>query len=104
MTKAEIVRYLVEKSGLPRKDAVLAVELFLNSIKEALQSGEKVSLVGFGTFLVTARNPRSGHNPRTREKIQIEKKCVARFKPGKAFREAVNQSGSSPNDSQGSVH
>lgn len=100
MTKAEIVHLLVSKSGLPRKDAVLAVELFLNSVKESLQDGQKVSLVGFGTFLVTARNPRNGHNPRTREKIFIEKKYVARFKPGKAFREAVNGGPTPEDDSQ----
>jgi DNA-binding protein HU-beta len=91
MTKAEIVRYLVDKTGLPRKEAVQAVELFLDSIKESLQQGQKVSLVGFGTFLVNARNSRNGHNPRTRERIFIEKKCVARFKPGKAFREIANK-------------
>jgi DNA-binding protein HU-beta len=90
MTKAEIVRHLVEKSGLPRRDAVEAVEVFLATVKEGLQSGEKVSLVGFGTFIVSSRNPRNGHNPRTREKIQIDRKHVAKFKPGKAFREAVN--------------
>ena len=92
MTKAEIVRYLIEKSGLPRKDAVEAVEIFLASIKEGLQSGEKVSLVGFGTFLVKQKNSRNGRNPRTSEIIHIPDKKVASFKPGKAFREAVNAS------------
>ncbi len=90
MTKAEIVRHLIEKSGLPRKDAVEAVEIFLNCIKSGLQGGEKVSLVGFGTFLVKAKNSRNGRNPRTGEMIYIPDKKVAVFKPGKAFREAVN--------------
>ncbi|MBI1293270.1 hypothetical protein GC173_18855 [bacterium] len=99
MTKAEIVRYLVDKTGLPRKEAVDAVEQFLEAVKNSLQKGEKVSLVGFGTFLVTSRNPRNGHNPRTREKIFIEKKYVARFKPGKAFREVVNHGTDTPDDS-----
>lgn len=90
VTKAEIVRHLIEKSGLPRKDAVEAVEIFLNCIKSGLQGGEKVSLVGFGTFLVKAKNSRNGRNPRTGEMIYIPDKKVAVFKPGKAFREAVN--------------
>lgn len=91
MTKAEIVRALIQKSGLPRKDAVQAVELFLDSIKQSLQTGEKVSLVGFGTFLVKAKNSRNGRNPRTGEMIEIPDKRVAVFKPGKAFREVVNK-------------
>lgn len=90
MTKAEIIRHLIEKSGLPRKDAVEAVEIFLTCIKEGLQTGEKVSLVGFGTFLVKEKNSRNGRNPRTGEMIFIPEKKVAVFKPGKAFREAVN--------------
>lgn len=91
MTKAEIVRSLVEKSGLSRKDAVQAVEIFLDEIKGSLQDGDKVSLVGFGTFLVKAKNPRNGRNPRTGELIHIPEKKIAVFKPGKAFREAVNE-------------
>ena len=90
MTKAEIVRRLIEKSGLPRKDAVEAVEIFLDSIKTGLKQGEKVILVGFGTFLVKGKNARNGRNPRTGEMIQIPEKKVAVFKPGKAFRDAVN--------------
>lgn len=91
MTKAEIVRLLVNKSGLPRKDAIEAVEVFLASIKESLAAGRKVSLVGFGTFLVKSKNSRNGRNPRTGDLIQIPDKKVAIFKPGKAFRESVNK-------------
>ncbi len=92
MTKAEVVHLLIEKSGLSRKDAVQAVEIFLDSIKDSLREGEKVSLVGFGTFLVKEKNSRKGRNPRTGEMIHIPDKRVAVFKPGKAFREAVNES------------
>lgn len=91
MTKAEVVKALIEKTGLPRKEAVEAVELFLDSIKDGLTKGEKVSLVGFGTFLVKLKNARNGRNPRTGEVIDIPEKAVAVFKPGKAFREAVNE-------------
>ena len=90
MTKAEIVRRLIDKTGLPRKDAVEAVEVFLDCIKSGLRDGEKVSLVGFGTFLVKGKNARNGRNPRTGEMINIPEKNVAVFKPGKAFRESVN--------------
>jgi len=92
MTKAEVVKLLIDKSGLPRREAVLALESFLDSIKTALRNGEKVSLVGFGTFYVKGKNSRSGRNPRTGEVIQIDDKNVAVFKPGRAFREAVNNS------------
>lgn len=97
MTKAEVVRALIEKSGLPRKEAVEAVEMFLEGIKESLRSGRKVSLVGFGTFLVKDKGSRNGRNPRTGEMIHIPDKKVAVFKPGKAFRESVN---SASGDSQ----
>ena len=89
MTKAEVAAKLAEKTGISHKQAVEAVELFLESVKGALQTGEKVSLVGFGTFYVKERNARNGRNPRTGSSIKIPKKCVATFKPGKAFRERV---------------
>jgi len=69
-----------------------AIEVFLRCIKGALKSGDKVSLVGFGTFYVKDKNARNSRNPRTGERIQIPRKKVATFKPGKAFRELVNLS------------
>lgn len=90
MTKAEVVRRLIETTGLPRKEAIQAVEIFLDCVKDGLREGQKVSLVGFGTFLVKTRNARNGRNPRTGTMIQIPEKSVAIFKPGKAFRESVN--------------
>lgn len=90
MTKAEVANLLMEKTGLGRAESYQAVEVFLDSIKNALQEGDKVSLVGFGTFLVKAKNARNGRNPRTGEQIFIEEKNVVVFKPGKSFRESVN--------------
>jgi len=90
MTKAEVANLLMEKTGLARNEAYDAVEIFLDSVKRALQTGEKVSLVGFGTFLVKQKNARNGRNPRTGEQIFIEEKRVVVFKPGKSFRESVN--------------
>lgn len=81
----------MEKTGLPRKDAVEAVEIFLDSVKGGLMVGDKVSLVGFGTFTVKEKNSRNGRNPRTGEPIRIPPKRVVTFKPGKAFRESVNK-------------
>lgn len=90
MTKAEIVNRVANKTGMSRKDAVEALEIFLGSIKDALKDGEKVSLVGFGTFYIKEKKARNGRNPRTGEKIQIPPKQIATFKPGKAFRLLVN--------------
>ena len=91
MTKAEVANKVIEKTGLSRKQATIAVEAFLSSIKDALRKGEKISLVGFGTFIVKHKNARNGRNPRTGEKIHIPEKKTAYFKPGKAFRETVNR-------------
>ncbi len=90
MTKAEVANLLMEKTGLPRAEAYQAVEVFLDCVKEALTRGEKVSLVGFGTFLVKNKNSRNGRNPRTGEQISIPEKKVVVFKPGKSFRDVVN--------------
>jgi len=92
MTKAEVATKLCEKTGLSHKEAVQAVEVFLNAVKEGLKAGEKVSLVGFGTFYVKERPARTGRNPRTGKVISIPRKRAASFKPGKAFREFVNDS------------
>lgn len=90
MTKAEIINKVSELTGMSRKDAIEALEIFLSAIKEGLKQGEKVSLVGFGTFYVKHKRSRNGRNPRTGEQIQIPPKQIATFKPGKAFRMAVN--------------
>lgn len=90
MTKAEVANLLMERTGLGRAESYAAVEVFLESVKAALQAGEKVSLVGFGTFQIKEKNARNGRNPRTGEQIFIEEKKVVVFKPGKSFREEVN--------------
>lgn len=94
MTKAEVVDLVAEKTGISRQQAYDSVELFLQCIKQALKEGEKVSLVGFGTFLLKKKNARKGRNPRTGEKIAIPRKSIPTFKPGKAFRSAVAKSSS----------
>jgi DNA-binding protein HU-beta len=90
MTKQEVAAALRDKTGISQKQAVDAVELFLESVKDALKGGEKVSLVGFGTFFLKEKPARNGRNPRTGEKIRIPPKSIIVFKPGKEFRDQVN--------------
>jgi DNA-binding protein HU-beta len=90
MTKAEIINKVSQDTGMSRKDSIIALEIFLESIKDALRAGEKVSLVGFGTFFIKHKNARNGRNPRTGDKIRIPPKQIATFKPGKAFRQIIN--------------
>ncbi len=92
MTKAEIAQKIMQKTGMSRKQSLDALELFIKSIKKALKDGDKVSLVGFGTFYVKPKNSRMGRNPRSGEKIEIPDKNVPVFKPGKSFKEMVNNS------------
>jgi len=90
MTKSDVASNLSEITGLSQKEAVQAVEVFLETVKNGLRNGDKVCLVGFGTFYVKEREGRTGRNPRTGQVIQIPPKRLAAFKPGKVFREMVN--------------
>ena len=91
MNKTELVSSIAEKSELTKKDAEKAVNALFASIEEALARGEKVQLVGFGTFEVRERKARTGRNPQTGEEIQIAAAKVPAFKPGKALKEAVEK-------------
>jgi len=90
MTKLEVATALRERTGISQRQAFDAVELFLDSVKQSLKNGEKVSLVGFGTFYIKTKEARNGRNPRTGESIRIPPKSVIVFKPGKEFRDLVN--------------
>ena len=89
MTKTELISVIAEKTGFSKKDADKAVAAVLDSISEALAGGEKIQLVGFGTFEVRDRAAREGKNPATGEKITIAATKVPAFKAGKALKEAV---------------
>jgi DNA-binding protein HU-beta len=91
MTKAELVSSIAERSGLSKKDAGAALEAVLDSITAALAAGDKVQLVGFGTFEVRERAARTGRNPQTGEDIAIAARSVPVFKPGKALKDAVQR-------------
>lgn len=92
MNKAELIASMAEKSNLTKKDAEAALNGFMRSVEEALASGEKVQLVGFGTFEVRERKAREGRNPRNPEEvIQIPASKAPVFKAGKALKEIVNK-------------
>ncbi|MFO8191698.1 MAG: DNA-binding protein [Firmicutes bacterium ML8_F2] len=89
MNKSELVDLVAEKAGMSKKDSEKAVKAVLESITDGLVGGDKVQLVGFGTFEVRNRKAREGRNPATGEKIKIKALKVPAFKPGKALKEKV---------------
>ncbi len=91
MTKAELINAVAQKTELSKKDSDKAVTAVLDAITEALADGDKVALVGFGTFEVKERAEREGINPRTKEKIMIPASKLPVFKAGKALKEAVSK-------------
>ncbi len=90
MNKTDLIAAVAEKSELSKKDAEKAVTAFLSSIEESLKAGEKVSIVGFGTFEAKVRPARKGHNPQTREEIDIPASKLPTFKAGKALKDSLN--------------
>ena len=91
MTKAELIAVVSEKTQFTKKDSDAAVTAVINAITEALENGEKVSLVGFGTFEVKERAERMGHNPQTGEPMPIAASKAPVFKAAKALKDAVNK-------------
>ena len=91
MNKTDLIHAVSEKTGLPRKDSEASISAALDAITEALVSGEKVQLVGFGSFEVKNRAARTGRNPRTKEQIEIPAARLPVFKAGKALKDAVDQ-------------
>ena len=90
MTKAELITAVAEKSGLTKKASAAAIDAFTASVTDALKAGEKVQLVGFGSFDVVERAARAGRNPQTGAAIQIPASKAPKFKAGKALKDAVN--------------
>ena len=90
MNKAELIEAIVAKSGLSKKDAEAALNATVDAVKDALKAGDKVQLVGFGTFEVKAREAREGRNPRTGEKITIAASKHPAFTAGKALKDSIN--------------
>lgn len=90
MNKTELVAAVAEQAGLSKKDAEAAVKAFTDVVTEALMAGDKIQLVGFGTFEVSERAAREGRNPRTGETMTIEASKTPKFKAGKALKDLVN--------------
>ncbi len=91
MNKNELSSAVAEKSGLSKTDAAGAVDAVLATITETLKAGGDIRLIGFGTFAVTRRKASKGRNPSTGAAIDIPASNQAKFKPGKALKEAINK-------------
>jgi DNA-binding protein HU-beta len=90
MTKNDFVSSVAEKAGLSKADAKKAIDAFCETVSDVLKAGDKLSLVGFGTFSVAERGERQGINPLTKQPITIAAKKSAKFKGGKELTDALN--------------
>lgn len=90
MNKADLVNSIAERTGLTKTKSNEVINAITSAISESLTNGDKVTLVGFGTFTTSERNARRGRNPKTGEAINIPAKRVARFKPGTGLSNSVN--------------
>ena len=91
MNKSELISSMAEKANVSKKDAEAVLKAFMDSIGEALENGDKVQLVGFGTFEAKRREARKGRNPQTKEEITIPASTVPAFTAGKELKERVNK-------------
>lgn len=91
MNKTELIEKIAAGSGLSKADAKKALDATVAAVKDALVAGDKIALVGFGTFSVAERPAREGINPATKEKITIAAKKVAKFKAGAELADALNK-------------
>jgi len=89
MTKADLIEKISASTGLSKTDSGRALDSALDSISKSLKKGQKVTLVGFGTFSVSKRKARMGRNPRTGEEIKIAASKSPKFTPGKSLKDAV---------------
>ncbi|WP_304334285.1 HU family DNA-binding protein [Conchiformibius steedae] len=89
MNKSELIDAIAQESGLSKTDAGKALDAFTNVVKNTLQQGDAITLVGFGSFVVAERAERQGLNPKTKEPLTIPAARVPKFKPGKALKDAL---------------
>ena len=90
MNKSELIDHIAQQADISKAAASRALEAAIDAITDALKKGDSVSLVGFGTFVATEREARTGRNPRTGVAIKIAKAKVPKFRPGKALKDALN--------------
>jgi len=91
MNKKDLVAKLAEDAGTTKKDAEAVLNSFMDTVGEVLAKGDKISLVGFGTFETSERSARKGRNPQTGKEIDIPAKTLPKFKAGKSLKDKVNQ-------------
>ena len=91
MNKSELIAAIANKTGVTKKDTEEVISAFVEVVKETLKAGDKVQMIGFGTFECKERAARETMNPRTQEKIQVPASRSASFKAGKALKDAVNE-------------
>ncbi len=89
MNKAQLIDAIAEKSGLTKADAKKALDAFVEATTDALKNGDRVALIGFGSFAVSTRSARTGRNPQSGAPIQIPSKKVVKFKPGAELTDAI---------------
>jgi DNA-binding protein HU-beta len=89
MTKAELVEKMAKEAKIAKKAAERALESFVDGVRKTLKKGNKVTLIGFGTFSIGKRKARLGRNPRTGKAIKIAARKIAKFKPGKSLKDLI---------------
>lgn len=89
MNKSEMVEAIAKQADLPKTKAEVALKAFIETTKKTLKKGGEVQLIGFGTFCVAKRSAHTGRNPQTGEAIKIKASKLPKFKPGKAFKDAL---------------
>ena len=89
MNKAQLIDAIAEKAGLTKADSKKALDAFIGATTDALKNGDRVALIGFGSFSVSTRSARTGRNPQTGAPIKIGEKKVVKFKPGAELTESV---------------
>jgi DNA-binding protein HU-beta len=90
VNKSELIDHIAQQADISKAAASRALEAAIDAITDTLKKGDSVSLVGFGTFVATEREARTGRNPRTGVAIKIDKAKVPKFRPGKALKDALN--------------
>jgi integration host factor subunit beta len=101
MTKADLVEEVIRGTELPRKDSEVVVETVFESIIQALQTGDKIEIRGFGSFRTRERRGRTGRNPKTGAKVDVPAKKIPFFKPSKELKDFVNNNSAAPGGAPG---
>lgn len=91
MNKAELIATMADKTELSKKDAEKALNAFIDTVTDELKNGDRIQLIGFGTFEVSERAERTGRNPQSGKEMVIPASKIPKFKAGKALKDAINQ-------------